>query len=107
MFDPFHRAGSADSFQSTLDHLQKNSLPSFSIGDCPQTSSPIGIATASSNPYPDCSDQPIPINNMTAASATTETLTDVVSFTASESSEIPEADVSAACSFLIPHSCSK
>ena len=45
-------AGSEYIFQSALDHLlQKNNLPSFSIGDCPLLS-PIGIATASSNPDP-------------------------------------------------------
>ena len=32
-------AGSADTFQSALDHLlQKNCLPSFYIGDCPPIS---------------------------------------------------------------------
>ena len=51
-------AGSVDIFQSALANLlQKNSLPSFSIGDCPSLS-PISIATASSNPDPDCSNPP-------------------------------------------------
>ena len=47
-------AGSADKFRSALDHLlQKKSLPPFSIRDFPPIS-PIGIATVSSNPDPDC-----------------------------------------------------
>ena len=51
-------AGSADSFQSALDNiLQKKSLPSFSIGDCPPIS-PIGFATATSSPNPDWSNPP-------------------------------------------------
>ena len=53
-------AGSADIFQSALDHLlQKIFLPTFSIGNFPSLP-PIGIATASSNSDSDFSNPPFP-----------------------------------------------
>ena len=94
-------AGSADFFQSALDLLlQKKSLPSFSSRDCPQIS-PIGIATASFNLDRDCSNPPLPRNNMTAAFSASESLTDVVNFAAPETTDVPDADVSVAVSTFL------
>ena len=59
-------AGSADTFQGVLNHLlQKNNLPSFSIGDCPPFS-PTGISTTSSNPHSESNNTPFISNSKTS-----------------------------------------
>ena len=76
-------AGLAENFQSALDHLlQKNNLPSFSIGDCPPLS-PIGFSTSTSNPHSESKSTPFPGNFETPA---------VVNHAASETSETPVPD---------------
>ena len=71
------------------------------MGNCPPLS-PVGIVTASCNPEADCSNPPLPRNNMTAASTTSETLTDVNSV-AQVTSEVPDADVSSAVASFLTH----
>ena len=87
-------AGSAENFQSALDHLlQKNKLPSFSIGDCPPLS-PIGISTTTSNPHSESNNTPFPGNSEIHAA---------VSPAASETYETPAADIDLAVSSLLTH----
>ena len=95
-------AGSADVFQSAIDHLlQKNNLPSFSV-DFLHIHQQVSQQFFS-NPDPDSSIPPFPSINMTPASAMSETPADVVSFVASETSEVPAGVVSFAVSSLLTH----
>ena len=75
-------SGSADIFQNVLDHfLQRNDLPSFSIGDCPPLSL-TGIPNATSFTDP----APFHGNRMTAYCRLSETTAADVDFAACASS---------------------